>query len=139
MKNTTKYVFLACVGATIYECMELCWRGYTHWSSALMGAIVFIYLGIQNEGEKWETPIWIQMIKGAAFTTLIEFITGVIVNVWLKENAWDYSNMWGNLLGQICPLFSFMIWPWVCLFGIVADDYIRYCFFKEDKPHYHLW
>ena len=34
---------------------------------------------------------------------------GVVVNLWYGWHVWDYSREPGNLLGQICPLFSF-IW-----------------------------
>ena len=51
-------------------------------------------------------------IACAAVVTVVEFIFGVVFNLWLKMNVWDYSNMPFNLLGQICPLFSLM---WVGL------------------------
>lgn len=40
--------------------------------------------------------------------TLIEYIAGLIFIKGLKVKLWDYSNMWGNVQGIICPLFSAM-------------------------------
>lgn len=39
--------------------------------------------------------------------TLIEFVAGLIFIKGLKIKLWDYSNQKGNILGIICPLFSF--------------------------------
>ncbi len=41
--------------------------------------------------------------------TLIEFIGGLIFIKGLKIKLWDYSNCKGNIMGIICPLYSF-IW-----------------------------
>lgn len=41
--------------------------------------------------------------------TVIEFIIGIVFNIILKENVWDYSNMPLNIMGQICVPFS-AIW-----------------------------
>lgn len=43
-----------------------------------------------------------QGIIGACMVTVLEFITGCIVNIWLGWNVWDYSNMPLNILGQVC-------------------------------------
>ena len=43
---------------------------------------------------------------GAAVITSLEFTVGMIVNVGLGWNVWDYSEKPLNLFGQICPLFS---------------------------------
>lgn len=41
--------------------------------------------------------------------TLIEFVIGVICLKFLKIRLWDYSKQKGNIMGVICPLYSF-IW-----------------------------
>lgn len=43
----------------------------------------------------------------AIMMTLIEYIAGVIFIHHMKVKLWDYSNMWGNIQGIICPLYSF--------------------------------
>lgn len=40
---------------------------------------------------------------------LLEFIAGLIFVKGFKVRLWDYSNMKGNILGVICPLFS-LVW-----------------------------
>jgi len=43
----------------------------------------------------------------AAGMTVIEFVSGILALKILKLRLWDYSNDWGNLMGIICPKFSF--------------------------------
>ena len=43
----------------------------------------------------------------AVSMTAIEYIAGVGLLKIAKVRLWDYSMMWGNLDGLICPLFSF--------------------------------
>lgn len=45
----------------------------------------------------------------AAAMTIIEYITGLIFIKKLHVKLWDYTGMWGNVQGIICPLFS-MFW-----------------------------
>ncbi len=131
-----KYLFLGLIGGTIYVFLELVWRSYSHWTMFLLGGICFICLGLINEILSWDTPLWKQMIIGGAIITILEFITGCIVNLWLGWNVWNY--MWRpNLLGQI-SLYSSIGWIALSAVGIILDDYIRYWFFEEDKPRYKL-
>lgn len=46
-------------------------------------------------------------ILGCALITGIEYIFGIIFNVILKKNVWNYSRMPLNLGGQVCALYSF--------------------------------
>ena len=41
--------------------------------------------------------------------TVIEYIAGILVLKTMNVRLWDYSDMWGNIQGIICPLFS-AIW-----------------------------
>lgn len=42
----------------------------------------------------------------AVCMTLIEYIAGIFCLKVLKVRLWDYSDLWGNIQGVICPLFS---------------------------------
>ena len=55
-------------------------------------------------------PIWNRValfLAMAVAMTLIEYIAGLACLKYLKVRLWDYSNLWGNIQGIICPLFSF--------------------------------
>ena len=130
-----KYEFLFFVGATIYVVIEKLYRGYSHWTMFLLGGICFIALGLINEVIPWDMSLLLQMFIGGAIITVLELITGCVVNLWLGWNVWDYSELPFNLWGQI-SLFSFIVWVGLSLVGIVLDDFIRWKFFGEEKPRY---
>ena len=130
-----KYEFLFFVGATIYVIIEKLYRGYSHWTMFLLGGICFIALGLINEVIPWDMPLLLQMFIGGVIITVLELITGCVVNLWLGWNVWDYSELPFNLWGQI-SLFSSIGWVGLSLVGIILDDFIRWKFFGEDKPHY---
>ncbi len=48
-------------------------------------------------------------ILGSAVITSIELIFGIIFNVILKKNVWDYSKLPFNLGGQVCARYS-VLW-----------------------------
>ena len=138
LKIIIKYLLLGIIGSIIYMSLEILWRGYTHWTMGVLGGICFICLGLINELLSWKTPLTIQMLIGCIIITILEFISGCILNLWLKLNIWDYSNLPLNLLGQICLPFS-ILWYFISAIGIVIDDYIRYIYFDEEYPRYKLF
>ena len=137
MNKLLKYLAFGTLGGVIYVLIELMWRGYSHWSMFLLGGICFIALGLINEIIPWEMPLTAQMFIGCAIITVLEFITGCIVNLWLGWNVWDYSELPFNLLGQI-SLKSSIGWYFLSAVGIVLDDWVRYIFFGEEKPKYKI-
>ena len=124
-------------GGILYVLLEIIWRSHSHWTMFLLGGLCFVCLGAINEIIPWEMPLWKQVLIGACIVTGLEFITGIIVNLTLHWNVWDYSSMPGNILGQICPQY-FILWLPVSLVAIVLDDWLRYWWFHEEKPHYRL-
>ena len=137
IKNALKMIVLLMIGGTIYFCIEMLWRGHSHWTMALVGGICFIAIGAINEYIPWEMGMVQQSLIGACLVTGIEFIAGLILNVWLELAIWDYSNLPFNIMGQICLPFFFSLIA-LSAVAIVVDDYLRYWLFKEEKPHYQL-
>lgn len=132
-----KYLYLFWFGGSFYITLETIWRGYSHWSMGILAGIVFIIIGLLNEIWGWETGLIKQALAGSIIATIAEFITGCIVNLWLGWNIWDYSDMPGNILGQVCPQF-FLLWIAISLLAIVLDDVIRWRFYDEEKPRYYI-
>ena len=133
-----KHLALAITGGLLYILIETIWRGYSHWTMFVLGGMCFLALGLINEVLSWDTPLWKQVLIGACLITGLEFLTGCIVNLWLGWDVWDYSAMPGNILGQICPQY-FLLWLPVSLAGILLDDWLRYWWWDEERPHYRLF
>lgn len=137
LKNIFKYLVLGIIGGVTYIMIELLYRSYTHWSMFIVSAIAFILIGLINEYINWNMKLWKQMLIGSGIVTVMEFISGYILNIKLGWHIWDYSNVPFNVMGQICLPFS-IAWVFISLIAIVADDYLRYWLFGEEKPHYKL-
>jgi uncharacterized membrane protein len=95
------YVF----GAIGYGSIETLWRGYTHWTMLLTGGLCFCLIHLL--ATRMHQSLWKTWIMCAAVITTVEFVVGCAVNLKLGWNVWDYSLERFNLMGQICPLFSF--------------------------------
>lgn len=141
MKKKLNYFFkefiLFLIGGLLYFLIEIISRGFSHWTMMVVGGICFVLIGLINEFLDWNDSLIKQDILAATIILIVEFFSGIILNIILKLNIWDYSNNYFNLLGQIC-LKSYIYWLLLSPIGIVLDDYIRYYLFKEEKPHYKL-
>lgn len=135
VKNIIKYLILGIIGGFTYVLIELLYRGHSHWSMFLVSAFAFISIGLINEFIRWDMELWKQMLIGSGIVTILEFVSGYILNIKLGWHIWDYSNVPFNILGQICLPFS-IVWFFISLIAIVADNYLRYWLFDEEKPHY---
>jgi len=135
--NFLKYTLLFLTGGFTYGGIEILFRGYSHVSMLVAGGICFILIGLMDEVFPWNMALISQMVFSAGIITAVEFLVGLVVNVWLKLNVWDYSAMPYNIMGQVCLLYT-NIWFLLSLFGILADDYLRYYILKEKKPHYKI-
>lgn len=136
--HACKAMVLFLCGGIGYAAVEMLWRGHTHWTMAVLGGILFLLLGGLNEWFSWDMPLWMQCVCGAFIVTDAEFFAGLILNVWLKLDIWDYSGMWGNVLGQICVQYT-LAWVGLSLIAIFVDDWLRYLLFGEERPHYRLF
>ena len=137
VKLCLKLAFLFLIGGTIYIYVEMFWRGHSHISMFILGGVCFVAIGLINEIIPWDMGLLWQALIGAVIITLLEFVTGLIVNVWLGLGVWDYSNLPLNILGQISLPYSFA-WIILAAVAILLDDYIRYEFFDEKKPSYKI-
>lgn len=136
--NFLKYLFLFLFGGFTYGGIEILFRGYSHISMFIAGGLCFILIGLLNEVLPWNLSLISQMVISALIITTVELITGLIVNVWLNLNVWDYSSLPYNVAGQICLLFT-NIWFLLSLPAILLDDYLRYFILKEKKPRYKVF
>lgn len=135
MSTFFKYFILFSVGGLIYMMIEIMFSGSTHWTMGVLGGICFILIGLIDS--YFDLPLYKQMLIGSIIVTALEFIAGVILNLWLHLNIWDYSMLPYNILGQVCLPFS-LLWFLLCLPAIILDDWIRAGLFGETMPPYKL-
>lgn len=112
-----RYIVILLSGGTLYTFIELLWRNESHWSMTVLGGISFLVIYLMKE---WagETSIFLRCFAGAAFITLMEYITGHIVNIKLGLDVWDYSLIMFHVDGQICLAFS-VLWFFLCMLAFL--------------------
>ena len=121
-----KLAFLFAAGCIAGWLIEVVFRHfYVHrkyWVNPgfLMGPYLPLYgFGLCTLYLLAQTESWIPIENGAVRKTVlflvmalcmtaIEYIAGRIFICGMHVRLWDYSNMWGNVQGIICPLFSFL-------------------------------
>ena len=102
-----KRMFQFAASAAVYCVIEIVARGYTHWTMALTGGVCGMLLFMLSDTLP-SAPLWALGIIGCVIITFAEVCVGTVVNIFLGWSVWDYSDRWGNIFGQICPLFSFL-------------------------------
>ncbi len=122
-------------GGFLYGAVEILYRAHTHPSMFVTGGLCLVWVGGLNSFFGRVLPLPAQMAVGSLIITAAEFFCGLVVNVLLGLDVWDYSDLPFNLMGQVCLRFV-LIWFFFALVAIVAEDYIRSGIFGEAKKHY---
>ena len=108
MIRKAEYVCVVLLGGVIYGSLEMLWRGFTHPSMILAGGVCFLLIHLLNHNAK-KVNLVMKCIIGSAIITAVEFSVGVVVNILLGLDVWDYSALPLNILGQVCPQFM-LLW-----------------------------
>ncbi|MBR2640411.1 MAG: hypothetical protein IKD39_07590 [Oscillospiraceae bacterium] len=116
MENFKKDGKIFAIGAAGYFFLETLWRGYSHWSMAAAGGISLLFL-IKTFKKLKNAPHYFRAIIGGGIITGVELVFGVVFNLFLGMSVWNYSAVPGNILGQICPVYS-LLW---CGIGFVVS------------------
>jgi len=133
MKNQyNKFLSLFLIGAIGYPLIEILFRGYSHISMSILGGICLVAIKTVDLLLGRVRRIWKAFICSVLITEL-EFITGMIVNVILKLDVWNYADRFGNFAGQVCPLFSFY---WFLLSYLVLFVFSLEREYKKKKLYY---
>jgi hypothetical protein len=129
LRQKIELEFLA--GGVGYGLIELLWRGRTHWSMVIAGGACLVILCAINKmmGQK---HIILRAAAGAIAITAIEFAVGIVVNRVLGLGVWNYGEMFGNVMGQICPLYSFL-WFLLCIPVLTVAKKLETCVCSSKK------
>ena len=111
MNDSKARFMIFSIGACGYGLIEVLWRGHTHWSMLGAGGISFLGLSSISKAMK-NASLITKALLGGLLITAVEYAFGLIFNIILKKNVWDYSRMPFNLNGQICAFYSAL---WVLL------------------------
>lgn len=103
VRNFSVFFVLGGVG---YALIELLWRGKTHWSMMVAGGLCFACFSFIAK-KCTRMCLVLKALLCSLAVTVIELAFGIVFNICLRMRVWDYSHLPLNLLGQICPLFSF--------------------------------
>ena len=129
MKVKYEYLIVFFIGAIGYLIMELLFRGHSHWTMFLMGGMCFILIYLISNYKKLTMPE--KWIIGAITITAAEFFAGGLFNLTLRWGVWTYSKYTMNILGQICPLFSFL-WILLCIPVCPLCIKLKAAFYKKE-------
>ena len=110
-----KNAVLFYTGGAAYLTLELLYRGRSHGSMFLAGGMCFLLIGHLNHVHP-KLPLPARTAVGALIVTMVEFAAGLLVN--RDYGVWDYRNQPGNIMGQICPLFT-ALWIPLSLLAVI--------------------
>ena len=75
--------------------------------------VLIVVLSLQNFKDQW----FILFLASAVLTSILELLTGFLLDKLFHHRWWDYSDMPLNIGGYICPLFS-LFWGVICVIMI---------------------
>lgn len=135
MKRIIKLLTLWAIIGSMYFVLEGIWRipsgGYANIVMLPIGGLCGVCIGYLNQLPRfYNMKIVYQCCISTCIVTLIEFISGCILNLGLGLNIWDYSHRPFNVLGQICLPYS-VLWFLISPIAIWLEDYLRYKLWQE--------
>lgn len=136
-------VVLWVFGGAIYFLAEVLWKFRAgnperiSWTMLVLAAIICIPIDLVNEHLTWDMPLLLQAVMGGLGITVVELVVGLVLNVWLELDIWDYSHLPMSLWGQIALPFS-GLWVVAAGGGIVLFDWLRHWLYGERRPKYRL-
>lgn len=128
-------------GGTVYYIMEVLFKTVTghperiHWTMLVLAIILSMVLERCGAEFPWEWALPAQAFICTFAITATEFVAGLVLNMWLGLNIWDYSNLPFNFMGQICLWYS-MVWFVLSLIFIPIFDFIKYFINGGTHPRY---
>jgi len=103
------------------------------WVSIFMlpvyGLCFFLIGNINQIPAFYRMSMRLQTLIGAAIVLFVELLSGIILNLWLGLNIWDYSSLPANVLGQISLLFG-VLWLLLIPFAVWLEDKLNWIWEK---------
>lgn len=140
-KNILRKMILFLLCSTIYCWIELIYRGWTHWSMALLsGTLGVLCIDTPNNLFGYNLDYSIQVLISTILCTIGEGLTGLIVNIKMGLNVWNYSTLPFTFFCGQCNLFFVFAWALIIgCFGIFFCDAYWYYICKDDEQPYYVF
>lgn len=106
------------VGGAGYALIEILWRGHTHFSMFIAGGVAFLFMFTLNVKCRRASFI-VKCVACALAVITVELFFGLVFNMLLKMNVWDYSAKKMNFYGQICAEYA-VYWVFLSAFICAA-------------------
>ena len=106
--NLLLYTVFFLIGGCLYSTIEIVYRQYTHISMFFAGGICLTLIAVTDFLTPRLSFLFKALISGLVITA-VELIFGLIFNLLLGLNVWNYSGEPLNLFGQICLPFT-LVW-----------------------------
>jgi len=138
MKRSHKILILWYFLGIVYYSLEGVFHLFTNggWANVLMlpvGGFCCLAVGQLNQIPAfYRLNVLFQSLAGAVIITLVEFVSGFILNVWLGMGIWDYSRLPLNIMGQVCIFFT-VIWFMLVPAAIWLEDIFRLKLWDEGE------
>ena len=131
LQKWTEAPLLWLFGGIGYCTLEILWRGYTHPTMAICGAVCFYCFYRFCEANP-RAPILFRALIGTLIICTVELLAGCLFNIALGLNIWDYSRLQYHFLGQI-SLYSSVLWFLLCILLCGICRLIRRHVFLQDR------
>ena len=137
MKKLLKILGLWFIIGCVYYFLEGVWHipsgGWANIAMMPIGGLCGVLIGALNQKPAfYNKTVLCQCVISTCIVVAIEFLSGLILNVWLGLDVWDYSDKPLNLLGQICLPYS-MLWFILSPTAIWLEDALRYKLYGEGE------
>ena len=110
-------IILFALGGAGYQAIELTWRGTTHWTMfAAGGACLCLFAAI---GPAAQPAVGGSGVMRRCSRQRGRAGRGPGLPLPLHLAVWDYSALWGNVAGLVCPLYSFY-WFLLCFWVLLV-------------------
>ena len=129
------------LGGAVYYLLEVAYKSLTvhperiSWTMLVVAIILCIPVERCGAELPWGSTQWLQAQCCASLVKAGERAAGLVLNIWLGLDIWDYSHLPGNLWGQICPQYAAVWWA-LCLMFIPVFDWLRWTVEGGERPHY---
>lgn len=127
----TEALFFICFGGSVYYGLEVIFRGFSHYSMFLCGGISFYLISRLNRRYSSSLHLITRMILCTFLILFMELLFGLVFNLFLHRQVWDYSSHYYHWKGQICLTYA-IVWFFISCPVLYLESFFRRWLFSSD-------